>query len=430
MRTVPDRCGEIEVAMDGVKDTVASNWSVERLITPARSVSRDLPCEAAFTVLCADASLPSLAVVEGSRPCGLISRQDFFAAFAQPLVRAVYERRTVERLMCSRYGTADPLIVESTVGIEELKEIITTAKPRAVVDGFIITRNGEYAGIGSGVSLLALSLERARGQITELEDARFVAQRANQAKSTFLASISHELRTPLNAVIGFSEILQKQYYGALNDKQSEYVGDILRSGTHLLGLINDILDLSKAEAGKLDLREDQIDLNNIVTQAMRMLRSHMEVKGISASIDLPYHILRVLGDPQKLKQVAINLLANAVKFTPAGGQVSIAAMIARDGAPSLIVSDTGIGISPEEMERVLKPFERAESQATLALEGTGIGLPLSKAIVERHGGTLHLTSELGRGTTVIVRLPPERLSYRGAAVNDLSGEQRRFYAAG
>jgi two-component system cell cycle sensor histidine kinase PleC len=299
-----------------------------------------------------------------------------------------------------------------------------------VIDGFIITRKGEYAGIGSGVSLLGLSLERARGQITALEHARLAAQQANHAKSIFLASISHELRTPLNAVIGFSEVLQQQYYGALNEKQSEYVSDILRSGTHLLDLINDILDLSKAEAGKLELNEDDIDLNGIVIQALRMLRPRIESKGIVFDADLPYRIIRILGDGQKLKQVVINLLANAVKFTPSGGSIRITAMVTRDGAPSLVVEDSGIGMAPDEMEKVLKPFERAESQASLALEGTGIGLPLSKSIVERHGGTLHLASELGRGTTVIVRLPPDRLRFCTAKSSDLFSQEPRLSAAG
>lgn len=381
-----------------------TNWSVERLMTPLPPVAPDVSCQKAFETLAAQPTVPSLAVVAGKRPLGLISRQDFLAAFSQPLVRAVYERRTVERLIQSPYGNRDPLIVDADLGLEELKEIITTEKPSAVVDGFIITRDGEYAGIGSGVSLLGLSLERARGQIADLEQARLAAQQANQAKSTFLASISHELRTPLNAVIGFSEVLQQQFYGQLNDKQTEYVSDILRSGTHLLELINDILDLSKAEAGKLEL---------------------------------PYRTLRIIGDIQKLKQVAINLLANAVKFTPDGGAIRVTVMIARDGAPSLMVEDAGIGIAPDEMERVLKPFERAESQANLALEGTGIGLPLSKSIVERHGGTLHLASELGRGTTVVVRLPPERLRAYTAMPHESDwpkarkdAQPRRLFATG
>ncbi len=406
-------------------------------MTPLPPVAPDVSCLKAFETLAAQPTVPSLAVVKDKRPRGLISRQDFLAAFSQPLVRAVYERRTVERLIESPYGNCDPLIVDADLGLEDLKEIITTEKPSAVVDGFIITRDGEYAGIGSGVSLLGLSLERARGQIADLEQARLAAQQANHAKTIFLASISHELRTPLNAVIGFSEVLQQQFYGRLNEKQTEYVGDILRSGTHLLELINDILDLSKAEAGKLDLNEDEVDLNGIILQAFRMLRPRIEAKGVIASTDLPYRSLRLLGDGQKLKQVAINLLANAVKFTPEGGKIRITALIADDGAPSLIVEDAGIGIAPDEMDKVLKPFERAESQANLALEGTGIGLPLSKSIVERHGGTLHLASELGRGTTVVVRLPPERLRFYAATAQDgdwpQSGAQalaRRRLAAG
>ena len=399
-------------------------WRVERLITALPGVDPEAMGQHAYDLLMSDPSAPSLAVVHDRRPIGLLSRQDILVAFSQPLVRAAYEGRTIARLMRSPYISKEYLAVEASLSIEELKEIITSRFPRAVIDGFIITRDGEYAGIGSGLSLLSLSLEQARGQIADLEDARFAAQQANQAKSTFLASISHELRTPLNAVIGFSEILQKQYYGPLNERQGEYVSDILRSGNHLLSLINDILDLSKAEAGKLELNEEEVDLNAVVHQTVRMLRPRMESKRIVTEVELPYRILRVEGDGQKLRQVLINLLANAVKFTPDGGFIRVTATVI-DGAPILVVKDMGIGIVPEDIEAVLRPFERAKTQDRLAQEGTGIGLPLSKSIMELHGGSLHLSSELGLGTEVIARMPPNRLRFRSPSLQ-LDPEQLGF----
>lgn len=375
-------------------------WRVERLITPLPPIHLKMTCGAAFELLSEHAATPSLAVVdEAHEPIALLSRQDFYIAFSQPLVRAVYEKRPIARLMASHFIQSPPLQVDYALSIEELKELITTAAPRAAIDGFIITRDGKYLGIGSGV---------------DLEEARRVALRANQAKSTFLASVSHELRTPLNAIIGFSELLQRQYAGPLNEKQREYISDVLRSGTHLLTLINDILDLSKAEAGKHEIAESEVDLNGIARLSLRMLAPHAESKNITLSSYLPHRPLRLWGDRQKLKQVLLNLLSNAVKFTPPGGHVRVSALVGPDGAPLLVVEDDGIGIAAQDIDKVLLPFERVHNQMSLAAEGTGIGLPLSKSFVESHGGTLSLDSAPDRGTTVTVRLPPERLRFYGA----------------
>jgi len=387
---------------------------VERLITPLPPISLHMRYGEAFELFTQHASTPCLAVInDQDEPIALLSRQDFYIAFSQPLVRAVYEKRSIARFMASHFIQSPPLQVDHALTIEELKDLITTAAPRAAIDGFIITRDGKYAGIGSGVGLLGISLERAREQIVDLEEARRAAQRANHAKSTFLASISHELRTPLNAIIGFSELLQRRYAGPLNDKQSEYVSDVLRSGTHLLALINDILDLSKAEAGKLDLVEGEVDLNGIVRLSLRMLAPRAAEKDIELSSHLPHRPLRVWGDHQKLKQVLLNLLSNAVKFTPQGGHVRVSALVDDVGAPVLTVEDDGIGIAAQDIDKVLLPFERAQTQMGLATEGTGIGLPLSKSFVESHGGTLRLDSAPGCGTTVAVRLSADRLRYYG-----------------
>jgi two-component system cell cycle sensor histidine kinase PleC len=400
--------------MTETKGQIRNGWRVERLITPLPPIPLRMRCGEAFELFGRHSATPSLAVTdEQDMPIALLSRQDFYIAFSQPLVRAVYEKRTVARFMASHFIQSPPLQVDLALSIEELKELITTAAPRAAIDGFIITRNGKYAGIGNGVDLLGISLERAREQIVDLEEARRAAQKANHAKSTFLASISHELRTPLNAIIGFSELLQRQYAGPLNDKQSEYVSDVLRSGTHLLALINDILDLSKAEAGKLDLVEGEVDLNGIVRLSLRMLAPRAADKNIELSTHLPHRPLRVWGDHQKLKQVLLNLLSNAVKFTPQGGHIRVSALVDDVGAPMMTVEDDGIGIAAPDIEKVLMPFERAQTQMGLATEGTGIGLPLSKSFVESHGGTLRLDSAPGCGTTVLVRLPTERLRYYG-----------------
>ncbi|HEY4133793.1 MAG TPA: ATP-binding protein [Alphaproteobacteria bacterium] len=416
--------------MTEINGPIRNGWRVERLITPLPPIPLKMTCGQAFDLLSTHSSTPSLAVVDdASQPIALLSRQDFYIAFSQPLVRAVYEKRSVARFMASHFINSPPLQVDWQLSIEELKELITTMAPRAAIDGFIITRDGKYAGIGNGVDLLGISLERAREQISDLEEARAAALRANQAKSTFLASISHELRTPLNAIIGFSELLQKQYAGTLNPKQGEYVSDVLRSGTHLLELINDILDLSKAEAGKLDINESEVDINGIARLSLRMLGPRAADKRITLDSHLPHRPLRILGDRQRLKQVLLNLLSNAVKFTPADGHVRISAIVAKDGAPTLIVEDDGIGIAAQDIDKIMLPFERAQTQMGLAVEGTGIGLPLSKSFVESHGGTLTLTSEPGKGTTVTVRLPPDRLRFHGAVMPAVPADADAFATA-
>ena len=238
------------------------------------------------------------------------------------------------------------------------------------------------------------------------------AEAANQAKSEFLAVMSHELRTPLNAILGFSEIFMQQLMGPLGSpKYIEYAGDIHGSGQHLLAIINDILDLAKAESGKLELLEEATDLNEIMDATLRMCQH----KAIESRVELEYDGdgtgIPVVVDPRLIRQVALNLVSNAVKFTPAGGHVKIDLRISPAGA-TLIVKDTGIGIAAKDIDRVLRPFEQVESALSRRHGGTGLGLPYSKKVIEIHGGKLVLTSKVGTGTTVRVELPASRVRAR------------------
>jgi signal transduction histidine kinase len=236
------------------------------------------------------------------------------------------------------------------------------------------------------------------------------AEAANQAKSGFLATMSHELRTPLNAIIGFSEMMLREVLGALgNEQYRAYVGDIHASGTHLLQIINDILDLSKAEAGKIDLSEDVFDLRDIMRSVGQLTAGRIYAAELTHNVDLPDELPPIRGDERKTKQVLLNLITNAVKFTPAGGSITIAASWDAGTGLAVTVADTGIGIPDSDLERVLKPFEQVDSSLSRQHQGTGLGLPLVKAIMELHGGRLELKSELGVGTQVIVVFPPERL---------------------
>jgi signal transduction histidine kinase len=236
------------------------------------------------------------------------------------------------------------------------------------------------------------------------------AEAANQAKSGFLATMSHELRTPLNAIIGFSEMMLREVLGPVgNDHYRAYVGDIHASGAHLLQIINDILDLSKAESGKIDLSDDVFDLRDIMRTVGQLTAGRVASAELSETLDLADDLPPIRGDERKTKQVLLNLITNAVKFTPAGGRITITGRFDPQEGLSIMVADTGIGISDGDLERVLKPFEQVDSSFSRQHQGTGLGLPLVKAIMEMHGGRLFLESRLGEGTKVTVVFPPERV---------------------
>ncbi|MBC7963944.1 MAG: PAS domain S-box protein [Steroidobacteraceae bacterium] len=239
----------------------------------------------------------------------------------------------------------------------------------------------------------------------ELENARAVAEKTNLAKSDFLANMSHELRTPLNSIIGFSEVLQDQMFGPINEKQQEYVNNILTSGRHLLSLINDILDLSKVESGKMELELNVIFLREALDSSMMLFREKAMKCGLELHLDLaPEADVQIVADQRKLKQILFNLLSNAVKFTPAAGTVNVSA--ARDGDfIEITVADTGIGIREEDIPKLFHPFTQLESVYTKGFEGTGLGLALNRQLVELHGGRIWVKSELGEGSRFSFTIP-------------------------
>ncbi|MBV9508768.1 MAG: ATPase, partial [Caulobacteraceae bacterium] len=269
------------------------------------------------------------------------------------------------------------------------------------------------------------TLENSQAQLAELarkyEAEKIRAEGANKAKTEFLANMSHELRTPLNAINGFSEIMVAEMFGPLGDRRyKEYAGDILSSGQHLLALINDILDMSKIEAGKMNLKFEPMSLEDVVEDAVRLIKNRAEQTGLAIKVDLP-NLPDVEADYRAVKQVLLNLLSNALKFTPHGGTVTVSAELRRDGVGDRVrmsVTDTGIGISPEDLKRLAKPFEQIESQHSKTQQGTGLGLALTKSLVELHNGALELASTPGEGTTVSFTLPLRHTELGGIAVND------------
>ncbi|AWK89313.1 sensor histidine kinase (plasmid) [Azospirillum thermophilum] len=242
----------------------------------------------------------------------------------------------------------------------------------------------------------------------ELIAAKQASDAANQAKTQFLANMSHELRTPLNAVIGFAEALESGIFGPMTGKQTEYVADIRRSGQHLLSLINDILDTTKIESGKYVLHEDLLDLSDIVAQCVRQVEPLAHEKGIALLSSLPRDLPPLFADERALRQILLNLLSNAVKFTPPGGRTEVAAAVTRAGM-RLRVSDTGIGIAESDLDRVMEPFHQVDNSHTRRYPGTGLGLPLVRALVDLMGGAFTLTSRVGKGTTATILFPAERL---------------------
>jgi len=260
-------------------------------------------------------------------------------------------------------------------------------------------------------------LERTQELEKEAEKRRIVefklrqtlkeVRQATEVKSTFLASMSHELRTPLNSIIGFSDLIKSAIYGPMVPTEyGEYVDIIHNSGSHLLALIDDILDLSKIEADKLDLNLQLVSIHSIVDDCLTMVEHRASQSGVQIIRLLDDKVLSLTnGDPRRIKQIFLNLLSNAIKFTPKGGRVTLTNYNGPDNSISISVQDTGIGISPEDLTKVMGEYGQAEHGLDNVAEGTGLGLPISKKLVELHGGTLRLDSEINVGTTIIISLP-------------------------
>jgi signal transduction histidine kinase len=277
----------------------------------------------------------------------------------------------------------------------------------------------DKTGVFKGYRGTARDVTEMKQREEALMRAKLMAEEANRFKGEFLANMSHELRTPLNAIIGFSEIMRSETFGKLgNDRYVEYAKDILDSSRHLLGIINDILDISKADAGKLQLYEEEVDLRQEVQDAVRLFSEHAADVGLKLKIDLPETPPPLWADRRKIKQILLNLLSNAIKFTLPGGEVRVASDIdPATGDLRLIVSDSGIGIEQKDIAKVFSAFGQVESSLSRRFEGTGLGLPLSVALVELHGGKLELESQVGLGTKITIRLPARRLHHRNGSID-------------
>jgi PAS domain S-box-containing protein len=276
--------------------------------------------------------------------------------------------------------------------------------------------NGRYIELrrnpmpgGGFVTLYSDATERKRTE-DALREAKEAAEAANRTKSEILANMSHELRTPLNAIIGFSDIIQREAFGAVGERRYlDYARDIHDSGAHLLALINDILDVSKAEAGRIELLEGLVDIGELFESSLRLVRARADEAQLHIAITTSEHLPKIQADALRLKQVLLNLLSNAIKFTPPGGRITLDASVDDQRKLVIRVTDTGIGMASEDIPKALSPFGQLESTRARRYPGTGLGLPLSKALIELHGGQLRIDSEAGRGTTVTIVIPSSRV---------------------
>jgi len=381
--------------------------------TPA--LSERTTCGEVFDWFVAHPAVPAAAILHSrtGEVLGLINRFKFFAAYAKQYFPELFSRKSILKL-----ANRTPLLVDAEVRLADLGATLLVENPDALIECFVVTRRGRYLGVGTGEALLQGKVKLLQAREDELSRALKAETRANAAKSDFLALMSHELRTPLNAIIGFSEVLGTEMMGPLgHPRYREYANDVHGAGRHLLALINDILDLSKAAAGKFELACEEVVPADIVSECLRLTRGKAHEGGLWLGSELAPGLPNLMVDRLRFKQALLNLCSNAIKFTPPGGKVHVTAHQAEDGSFVLAVRDTGIGMTPEQIPMALEPFRQIASPFARNTEGTGLGLALVKSLIECHDGTLAIESALHKGTIVRLTLPAERTVRRWTALS-------------
>ena len=392
---------------DSQTETLAAGpQTAGALADPAEALPQTMTCGEVFTWLLEHPAVPAVAILDGERRvAGLVNRLIFLARYAKQYAPELYSRKSILKL-----ATLTPLMVDEHVQLGDLGATLLVENPNALIECFVVTSRGRYRGIVTGEALLRCKLALLQARETDLSRALAAANEASRAKSNFLALMSHELRTPLNAIIGFSEVLGGEMFGPLGNKRyREYAYDIHGAGCHLLALINDILDLSKAEAGKFDLNTEDVAPGDLIGECLKLMRGRAVEAKLSLTHGVSGSVPNLLVDRLRLKQILLNLLSNAVKFTPPGGAIRVSTEMDLEGRMIIAVSDTGIGIAPDMIQVALEPFRQISSPFARNAEGTGLGLSLTKALMESHGGQLQLDSALNLGTTARLVFPPSRV---------------------
>ena len=313
------------------------------------------------------------------------------------------------------FGESDPE-AEVARRLDLFYRDVPTTKERVMPGGRTLQIRRRAMPNGAVISIYS-DVTEIKASERRLIEAHSQAETANRAKGDFLANMSHELRTPLNAIIGFSEVISNQLFGPIvNEKYLEYIRDIHTSSLHLLSIINDILDMSKIEAGKVELAKEVVQIQNIISEVMRMVHERARTRDIELTAELPDEDVEIWADERSMKQIFLNLLSNAIKFSNEGGRIYVRIVADRPDVAVLEIEDHGIGMSAEEQERALQPFGQATPATTRNYGGTGLGLPITKGLVEAHGGTLTIDSRAGCGTLVRIVLPREPAGVKFAYV--------------
>jgi len=344
--------------------------------------------------------------LETSREGVMLVDPDGKIVMSNSTLRGFFPAIAFQLMPGTRFDTALELIQSQLKPTQAPSEDITTSghAELELADGRWLRMTGSATSEGGSIFFLSdFTVIKEREE--SMRRAKAEAETANASKTRFLANMSHELRTPLNAIIGFSEIISGQFFGDLgNARYLDYSRDILRSGRHLLAVINDVLDLSKSEAGKMVLAVRETDMRDVLDDCIAMVREQCVAAGLEFSVTGLDQPLPLIGDVAKLRQIFLNLLSNAIKFTEKGGRVSLSVVTASNGI-SVIVADTGIGMDPQDVEVALQPFAQVDNRLERRYEGTGLGLPLTKALVDLHQGSIVIDSARGRGTRVTVTFP-------------------------
>ncbi|HEY4275745.1 MAG TPA: ATP-binding protein [Rhizomicrobium sp.] len=384
----------------------ATTQSAGALAVRSEALPHSMNCGQVFSWLLRNPAVPAVAILDDDeRVVGLVNRLIFLARYARQYAPELYSRKSILKL-----ANTQPLIVDEHMQLGELGATLLVENPEALIECFTVTSGGRYLGIVTGEALLRCKVALLQAREEELSRALAAANAASRAKSNFLALMSHELRTPLNAIIGFSEVLGGEMFGPLGgDRYREYAKDIHGAGRHLLALINDILDLSKAEAGKFELQCEALAPDDLIAECLKLMRGRAMECRLDLSASRAANLPPLFADRLRLKQILLNLLSNAIKFTPPGGAIRVDVKRDARGGMAISVSDTGIGIAPEMIEIALEPFRQIASPFSRNAEGTGLGLSLAKMLMENHEGTLKIESALNLGTTVHLHFPAVRV---------------------
>jgi two-component system cell cycle sensor histidine kinase PleC len=387
-----------------VREDVEDAWRAGSLAENLPAFDASMTCAEIYEHFhLPNAQIAAAVVDEENRVVGIVNRLRFLARYAQRYVPELFGKQSILKL-----ANSAPLIVDEHMTVADLGAMITLDRPDALRECFVVTRGDRYLGIGTSEALVRAKVALLTSREELLRSALARAEDASRTKSNFLALMSHELRTPLNAIIGFSEVLSSELFGPHGSpRYLEYSGDINGAGKHLLALINDILDLSKSEAGRLELYQEPVDLEALFRNCVRLVNERAREQNLKISIDVAPGTPCLYADELRMKQVILNLLSNAVKFTPQGGHVTLSASCAGSRSFVIAVADTGIGMAPETIPIALEPFRQIATPLSRTIEGTGLGLSLVKSLTEQQGGTISIESLPNKGTTVRLSFPPE-----------------------